>query len=423
MTYTKKKLKNGLRVITIPMKDNPTVTVLVLVSTGSAYESKKENGLSHFLEHMCFKGTEKRPNAKTISRELDGLGAQYNAWTGHEYTGYFVKSDEKHLDKVFDVVSDLYLNPIFPKDDIEKEKGVIIEEINMYEDMPQRHVADVFMEAFYGDQPVGRNIAGTKENVKSFSRNDLANYHKKHYVPEATVVVVSGNVSEKKVIELSKKTFGMISPKKKEGRSKIKKVASTPEVVASFKKTDQTHFILGFPGYEYGNKKLLHARVLATILGGGMSSRLFTLLREELGAAYYVYASSEAFVDAGHFEIGAGVTTARLPEVINRIAKECMRLKNEVVKKDELDLVKEYLIGNMKLSLESSDAFASFYGNQEVTGRVPKNLVQVEKEIRKVSAKDILAIAKEIFKDKGVVLSYIGTHKDTNTLKKSLYFK
>ncbi len=189
MKFSKKILKNGLRLVTIPMKDNPTATVLVLVEAGSKYEDKRVNGISHFLEHMCFKGTTKRPKAIDISKELDALGSQYNAFTAQEYTGYYAKSDAKHFHKIFDVVSDIYLNSTFPDMEMEKEKGVIIEEINMYEDMPNRHVQDLFMKLLYGDQPAGWNIAGEKSNIVSMKRDDFVKYKNSHYLPEATVLV------------------------------------------------------------------------------------------------------------------------------------------------------------------------------------------------------------------------------------------
>ena len=196
MEYKKTILKNGLRVITVPMKDNPTVTVLVLVETGSKYETKAKNGISHFLEHMCFKGTAKRPTAQAISSELDGLGSSYNAFTSQEYTGYYAKSSANHFKKIFDVVSDIYLNSAFPAAEIEKEKGVIVEEINMYEDMPHRHVHDLFASLLYGDTPAGWNIAGTRDNVRAMKREDFVQYHQAHYVPKATTVIIAGKVSE-----------------------------------------------------------------------------------------------------------------------------------------------------------------------------------------------------------------------------------
>ena len=222
MKFSKKVLKNGLRVITVPMKDNPTATVLVLVEAGSKYEEKKVNGISHFLEHMCFKGTSKRPKAIDISKELDTLGSQYNAFTAQEYTGYYAKSDAKHFHKIFDVVSDIYLNSTFPEIEMEKEKGVIIEEINMYEDMPQRHVQDLIMELLYGDQPAGWNIAGDKKNIFRMKRDDFVNYKKQHYLPEATVLVVAGAVTEKEVMTEVNKIFGKVVRGKKVNKRKVK---------------------------------------------------------------------------------------------------------------------------------------------------------------------------------------------------------
>ena len=199
MKFKKTILKNGLKVITIPMTDNPAVTVLVMVETGSKYETKEINGLSHFLEHMVFKGTKKRPKSIDISKELDALGAQYNAFTSQEYTGYYAKVNPKHLDTALDVVSDIYLNSLLDSSEIEKEKGVIVEEIRMYQDMPQRHIHDLFMNLVYGDQPAGWNIAGSEENVKSFNQNHFIKYRKEHYVADATTVIISGSFNEKTI--------------------------------------------------------------------------------------------------------------------------------------------------------------------------------------------------------------------------------
>ena len=210
MKFSKKVFKNGLRVITVPMRDNPTITVLVLVEAGSKYEEKKVNGISHFLEHMCFKGTTKRSKAIDISKELDALGSQYNAFTAQEYTGYYAKSDAKHFKKIFDIVSDIYLNSTFPEAEMQREKGVIIEEINMYEDLPQRHVQDLMMKLLYGDQPAGWNIAGEKKNILNMKRDDFINYHQKHYLPEATALIVAGEITEKQVMSEVNKIFGKL---------------------------------------------------------------------------------------------------------------------------------------------------------------------------------------------------------------------
>ena len=216
MRIKKTKLDNGLRIITISM-DTPTVTVLVLVQTGSKYETKNINGISHFLEHMCFKGTKKRPTALDIAKELDGIGSKYNAFTSHEYTGYYAKAEKKHFNTVLDVVSDIYLYPVFDSREVEKEKGVIADEINMFEDTPSRHVHDLFGRLLYGDQPAGWNVAGTKEITRSLSRDDFAAYRDKHYVASSTIVVVTGNINQEQAIKKVKTKFAGISTGKKEG--------------------------------------------------------------------------------------------------------------------------------------------------------------------------------------------------------------
>ena len=422
MQYHKSKLKNGLRVITVPMKDNPTVTVLVLVETGSKYENKANNGLSHFLEHMCFKGTERRPNAHAISAELDGIGSQYNAFTGQEYTGYYAKSDAKHFKQVFDVVSDIYLNSTFPEAEMEKEKGVIVEEINMYEDMPHRHVQDLFMSLLYGDQPAGWNIAGTRENVRAMTRKDFVDYKHAHYVPKATVVVVAGKVNEKMVQKEVERVFGKLHYPKKDGKLKVVEKQKKPEVLVQYKKTDQTHFVMGVRTFDLYNKQNPILTVLATILAGGMSSRLFIKLREEMGVAYYVRANNDTYTDHGYLEISAGVSNNRVKEVVTEILKECKRLTTELVTKAELAKVKEYLAGNQKLELESSDAWASYYGGQEVMRKKIKSPEEGEKAIRKVTAKQIQEMAKKIFTNKHLNLALIGPFEDKKEFEEILKF-
>lgn len=423
MKYSKTKLKNGLRVITVPMKDNPTVTVLVLVETGSKFETKAKNGISHFLEHMCFKGTEKRPTAHAISAELDGIGSQYNAFTSQEYTGYYAKSDAKHFKKIFDVVSDIYLNSTFPETEMEKEKGVIIEEINMYEDMPQRHVQDVFTALLYGDQPAGWNIAGTRENVQAMKRDDFVAYKKAHYVPSATTVIVSGNVKEKEVEKEINRVFGTLKSAPKSGKKETISKQNKPAVSISYKKTDQTHIVLGVRTFDAYDKRLPTLAVLSTILGGGMSSRLFIKLREELGVAYYVRTMNDNATDHGFFEISAGISNNRIHEVLREILIECKKLTQEFVSKEELEKAKEYIAGNMKLELESSDAWANYFGGQEVLHKKIELPDDIEKKIRKVTPAQIQELAKEIFVDRNLNLAIIGPFENKEDFASKLTFK
>lgn len=422
MKYTKIKLKNGLKLITVPMKDNPTVTVLVLVETGSKYETKEKNGISHFLEHMCFKGTEKRPSAHAISAELDGLGSQYNAFTGQEYTGYYAKSDAKHFKKILDIVSDIYLNSTFPEAEMEKEKGVIVEEINMYEDMPHRHVQDLLMGLMYGNQPAGWNIAGTRENVRSMTRDDFVKYKKAHYVPKATTVIVSGNIKSALVKKEVESIFAGVKNSKKDEKKKVDDTQKNPRVHVEFKKTDQTHLVLATRAFNAYDKRNASLSVLGTILGGGMSSRLFIKLREELGVAYYVRAGTDNFTDHGVFQISAGVSNDRTKEVITEILKECKKIKEERVSDEELKKAKEYIVGNMKLELESSDAWANFFGGQEILRKKLENTDDIERKIRAVTAKQIQEIAKTVFVDKNLNLALIGPYENKADFEKYLHF-
>lgn len=415
-----KTLKSGLRIVTVPMKDNPTVTVLVLVGTGSDYEKKEENGISHFLEHMCFKGTVKRPTAMHISHELDALGCEYNAFTDHEVTGYYAKGDSKHFARILDVVADIYLNSTFPETEIEKEKGVIVEEINMYEDMPQRHVHDVFDELVYGDTPAGRNIAGTHSTVRSMSRSNFVRYKDTHYVPDNTVVVVSGSLDSVVVNKEVAKYFKDFKQKKLPRKQKSKVLAG----VGLYKKpkiTDQVHLMLGVPAFSRMNPKYKTLHLLAAVLGAGMSSRLFHKLREEMGVCYYVGAHGSARTDSGYFSINAGVTTARTQEVLRVLLDECARLKRELVPESELKKVKSYLVGNLKLGLESSDDIANFYGMQLLLKGEIKTSKDKIKEIESVTPMEIKKLANEIFKDGTIKLALVGP-ESVQIDPKMLYF-
>ena len=422
MQYSKTILKNGLRLVTLPMKDNPTVTVLVLVQAGSKYENKKINGISHFLEHMCFKGTHKRPKAIDISKELDAIGSQYNAFTSQEYTGYYAKAEARQFNKIFDIVSDIYLNSTFPEKEMQKEKGVIIEEINMYEDLPPRHVQDLMMKLLYKNQPAGWNIAGEKKNILKMKREDFVQYKKEHYVPSATTIVVAGNVTLKQVKKEVEKVFGKIAKQKKSPKIKVIEKQNKPEALIKFKETDQSHFVLAFRSFGFLNKKNAILTVLAGILGGGMSSRLFQKLREEMGVGYYVRAYNDLYSDHGFFQISAGVDNKRVFEVIQAILLECQKLKKEKVSEDELEKVKECLIGNMKLSLESSDDLANFYGAQELLKKEIKSAEEKAQEIRKVNAQQVLNLAQEILKEEKLNLALIGPFKDKKDFLKILKF-
>jgi predicted Zn-dependent peptidase len=410
--YGKININNGLRLITVPMKSNQTVTVLVLVEAGSKYEPESINGVSHFLEHMCFKGTTLRPTVADISYDLDSIGSQSNAFTGQEYTGYYAKSHYKKLPQIIDIISDIYLNSTFPEKEIEKEKGVVIEEINMYEDLPQAKVWDVFTSLLYGDQPVGRTVLGTKETIKSLSRKDVINYRRKHYVSSKTTVVVAGKINEEEVKQSIKKAFNGISDSKPTGKKKVKETQTSPQVRVYNKKTDQTHLVLGFRSENLYSKNDLKISLLATILGSGMSSRLFQKLREELGMCYYVRASHSPFTDHGYFTVSAGVGNERAGEAVSAILGEIRKIKEERVTEKELQKAKDFKVGNFSLSLESSDSLAEYYGFQELFKQKVMTPDDVVKKIQSVTADDISEMAKKIFTEEGLNLALVGPYKN-----------
>lgn len=421
MLFHKTILPNGLRLITVPMKDNPTVTVLVLVEAGSKYETKEISGVSHFLEHLCFKGTKQRPKAIDIVRELDGIGSQYNAFTAQEMTGYFAKSDKKHFRSILDVVSDIYLHSTFPEAEMEKEKGVIIEEIKMYKDMPTRYIHDVLMELLYKGQPAGWDVAGTEETVKAATRHTVVSYREKHYVPQATTVVVAGNVGEAEAVREVVRAFTPMQEGHKSEKVAVKDVQKEPRISVVRKETDQVHLALALRTCNLYNGHIHAMRVFSAILGGGMSSRLFQKMRDELGICYYVSATHEAFTDHGFLEITAGVPAKRLHEAVEALLNELRLLKEKSVGTAELTRIKEFLIGNMYLGLESSDALAEFYGFQEIVKRpilLPEEIVE---RIRAVTATDIKRLADRYITDAGLNLALIGPLAEKKELEHLLH--
>ena len=378
MKFNKTTLHNGLNIITVPMTDNPAVTVLVMVSTGSKYESKKTNGLSHFLEHMVFKGTPKRPKAIDIAKELESLGAQYNAFTAQEYTGYYAKVNPENIDTALDVVSDIYLHPLLDQKEIEKEKGVIIEEIRMYQE---------------------------------------------HYVAGATTVIVSGSFDEKNIIGKIEKAFDGISTEKKFDKIKVNEVQSKPEISVKFKETDQAHLVLGVRSFDAKSKYDSTLSVLSTILGRGMSSRLFQKLREEMGVGYYIHASQDSYTDHGLFAISAGVDTKRTEEVIKVLLAECKKIIDEPITDEEMKKVKDYICGSFMLGLETSDARAEYVAIDTILkGTIISPKEEIEK-IQKVTVEEVKDLAKKIFVDEGLNLAIIGPYKDKGPFEKILTFE
>ncbi len=413
----KLKLRNGLRVITIPQPESLTATAMVSVEAGSKYETKDINGLSHFLEHMVFKGTTKRPTALAITGELDGLGAQYNAYTSQETTSYYAKVKKDRFDEVLDAVADMYLDPLFNAGEIEKERGVIIQELNMYEDTPMRKVQELFMNVVYGDQPAGWDIGGRKEVIKALTRDDFIAYRKKHYVPQATIVTLAGNFNAKKALKDVEKYFSKLKPGAKGKKLPVREKQAKPKELVHFKDVDQSHVVMGFRAFDAHDERKYALQLLAEILGGGMSSRLFQQVREELGAAYYVRCEPDLYTDHGLVEMSAGLDHSKIEPAIKTALNEFARLKKEKVGAQDLKKAKEHFIGELFLSLEGTDAIAGFYAGQEVMALGGlKTPDEVAKRINAVTAADMQSVAKQVFTNRGLNLAVIGPFKKRSFL-------
>jgi predicted Zn-dependent peptidase len=413
-------LPNGLRIITVPQKSSQSATALILVGTGSKYETKEVSGISHFLEHMFFKGTKKRPDKMALAETLDEVGGMYNAFTGEEYTGYFAKVASSKIELALDWVSDIFLNSLLPTKELDREKGVIIEEINMFQDNPMAYVDILWSKLLYGDQPAGWDIAGTKETVRSIDRQKLQEYMDRQYVAQNTLVCLSGNIQTAKLVGRVKEYFSKI---KKDGNSPKPKVIERqtgPEVLLHYKETDQTHLSLGVRGFNLSHPQRYSQEVLGVILGGMMSSRLFMEIREKLGLAYYVRAGVDANPDTGYLVAKAGVDNANVEKAVVTILKEFKNLSQIKVPAAELKKAKEFIKGKMALLLESSDELASFYASQELLEKKILTPKEIYDKIDKVRVADVSATAKTLFVPAKLNLALVGPFKDKEKFSKLL---
>ena len=411
---------SGLRLVTVPMQGTKTVTVMVMVGTGSKYESKDINGISHFLEHLMFKGTTKRPGPLDISRELDGIGAQYNAFTDKEMTAYYAKASSDKLDIAMDVIFDIYLNSKFEEAGIQTERHVVVEEINMYHDEPRWIVADVLEKLLYGDQPAGWSIAGEKETILGLKRQQFVDYFNSHYIASNTVIGIAGDIDPVAVKAKVQKYFEHIRQGDKVEKLPAIEKQTGAQADIFYKATDQTHFILGFRAFNMYDDRKYPLGVLASILGGGMSSRLFNEVREKRGLGYYVSASQEERTDTGFFEIDAGVNNDRALEAVTVVMEELRKIKQEGVTEAELKRAIDRTIGGTALALEHSNFLAQNLGGSVL---FENKVLTPEDELAKIKAvtlEDIKSVAEEIFKEDRLNLALVGPFKDVEPFKKLL---
>ena len=422
MKYKKKVLANGLRVLTIPMPGMESATVMVMVAAGSRYETKKNSGISHFLEHMAFKGTEKRPSAMDISSLIDGMGGEFNAFTGKETTGYYIKSAKDKIEASLDVLSDMLMRSKLDQVEIDKEKGVISEEINLYEDMPARKIADIYEQLLYGDTPMGWDIAGEKEIIAAINREDFVSYMGELYSADNMTVVVAGGIDSEHVEGLVEKYFSQMKQFETKKFEPVADEQDKPQLLLKPKQTEQIHIALGVRTVNTHSDKRYPLSVLSAILGGGMSSRLFHEVREKRGLAYYVRTHEDEYADAGSLASTAGIDPKRVEEAVEVMVAEYAKVSQGKMnlQDDELTKAKEYLKGHLVLDLEDSRSVAGFYAHQELLEDVIENPDEIIRKLDAVTKEEVEAVGREFFVEKNLNLALIGNFEDRQKLESLL---
>lgn len=425
-------LENGLQVVLVDTKAFPSLTSLLLVGAGSRYENHENNGIAHFFEHMAFKGSKKYPTSMILSSTIEGFGGVFNAFTGKDHTGYWIKAPARHFVTVIDVIADMIQNPLLVEDEIEREKGVITEEINLYEDTPYRKVGEIYEALLYDGNPLGYDIAGSKKTVNSFNRKTFTDYIAELYHPTNAVLVVAGGISTSGEAHVSPQDYlDLIETKFKDWKNGREKSQFTPFVYAQQKpvvkiknkKTEQAHFCLGFRAFSRSDKRKYALSVLSVILGGGMSSRLFYEVRERRGLCYYISTSRDSYQDVGSLVTQAGVTISldKVKEAIEVTLKEHGKILKGEVTQEELTRAKELIKGRMILSFEDSSAVAGKYGTHLLLDGEMVNMEKAFDEIDRVSLNDIVSISYDIFKNEGLNLALIGPFEDKKPFEEILH--
>ncbi|MDP2587503.1 MAG: pitrilysin family protein [bacterium] len=405
-------LPNGLRFYAVPEPSTSAVTLLVMYQVGSRYETDKVAGISHFLEHMFFKGTKRRPDARTITRELDSLGAEYNAFTSKDYTGYYIKTAAEHLTKSYDVLADMLLHSTFIPRDVKRERTVILEEMRMYRDNPLMYMGDLFESALFGKNALGREIIGFKDTILGMTSADLKRYYEMFYQPKNMVVAVAGNVKPNTALAMTKKYFASLKPARRLPFFSCSIMHKEPQVALMPKPTEQVQLCVGFPGYSYTHPRLTALEVLHGVLGSGMSSRLFEIIREQMGLAYNVKTGLESYEDFGAFYARAGTDPKKTMQALKHILKEFSRVKRELVSVEELKRAKSFLTGQLALQLEQSDDYAQLVAHQAFFKDKMETLKGIQDRINKVTRAELREAAREVMDPAKLTLALIGPFKD-----------
>ncbi len=416
MKYTLNRLKSGLPVLTAPVEGTTAVTVIVFAGAGSRYETHDERGISHFLEHMFFKGGEKYPTTRDVSVALEAVGADFNAFTGKEYAGYYVKAAADHAELACDVLGDMLLKATFPTEDIERERGVIIEEERMYQDTPMYRAGWDFEELLLGDHPLGWDTIGREEVILRVTQADFQKHKDLLYTPDNCVVVFAGKVTESQAMALAEKYFGGLKGTK--GRQfKTFSDYNPKRLFLRKKPTEQAHLVLGVPGVPSLHKDQFAQKLMAIALGGNMSSRMFLRIREARGMCYYISTDVDSYLDAGSISTRAGVDQSRLHEAITAIRHEYDLAAKEGFQADELTRAKDYLKGRMTLSFEDSEELGHFFGRQQLLYPKVRSVEEYMKEIDAVTLSQMNALAKELFAPGKLRLAVIGKNDNEAELE------
>lgn len=411
--YHLSTLPTGLRIVTVPSNAVASITVLILVGAGSRYEDFEHNGISHFLEHMFFKGAKDYKTPKDVSLAIDSVGGIFNAFTDKELAGYYVKVAAEHKDTAMHVLSDMLLYATFPNEEIEKEKGVILEELNMYQDSPRQQIGWDFERLLFGNQPLGWDEGGRQEWIRNATREEFIAYRNPLYTPDNTIVAIAGNITPEDAQALTEKYFAGYTGQKTRNFAPINhSMIGANRLTVKDKPTDQAHLILGTDGYSYNDEDFATISVLSAIMGGNSSSRLFQNIREEKGLCYYVYSSTSSYYDTGTFTVSSGVSLDKIEDAIAGIRSELLHSAHTGFTQTELDHAKAYLKGTMALSLEDTEQLAYFFGKQLLLKNHINTYEDRAYRIDHVTLEDVHRLAKLLFLDQHLSLAIIGPYKN-----------
>jgi predicted Zn-dependent peptidase len=417
--YDRQTLTNGVRVLTAPMPQAQSVTCALMFAAGSRYETRETSGIAHFAEHMFFKGTKRRPTARQIAGEIDAIGGEFNAFTGKEYTGYYVKCAAEHRDVALDVLTDMIRHSRFEPEEIEREKGVIVEEMNMYFDTPRDYIGGVYEALLYDDQPLGWDIIGRKETVRGATRETFLEYLDRWYKPERLVVGLGGKIDGELLPELES-LLGDLDGTSPGRPAQVVLGENGARVKVHTKPSDQAHICLGVRSYPLEHPDRYALQLLATVLGGGMSSRLFTEVRERRGLAYYVFGVNHSYTDAGSLYSQAGVDINRIDEAVTTVANELRRVADEPVPADELEKARSFAKGRFVLSLESPQGLIMHGLRREVLEGRAVEPEEVLAAFDAVTAEEVQRVAQDVVDTEALKLAVIGPFDDPERFEKLL---